>query len=163
LLAQLAKSCPIGSTECSLLGSNLLGNSLLNTGRTLSDLADSEGTTLAVDHNSEAVVVGEAGAFSTNGELLSLGGGFPLLVEVEGFNGLKDGASAGAAEDGESEFSESEATEGVHHAGEVGSINEDLLLVDNVNNDAKLSEIFSKVNEGDSAGFNKSSVYLKFN
>lgn len=119
------------------------------------------GALAAVDHNGEALVVAEGSALGEAGHLLGSRGSFPSLLHVGSLPGLEDGASAGTSLDLDRELGQSEATEGHDHAGETGTINEDLLVVQEINDDAQFAVISSEVNIAHAASLNVSSEHLK--
>lgn len=117
----------ISFTHCSLL----LGDDL-------NLLLDGEASLLSVDHNLEALEVGEVGASVSLCELLGNGGLGPLGGEVHFLGGLHEGASAGTTLNGDHHFGERESLEGHHHAGEVLSVDEHAVAVCDVN-DSRLA------------------------
>jgi hypothetical protein len=82
-------------------------------------------------------------------------------LDVSGFHGLDNAAVTGTLLEGEAEFGEGEATERVDHTGELVAVNEDALIVEDINNNANFTVIFTEVNVGNTASFDVSSEHLK--
>ena len=123
-------------------------------------LADGEASSLAVNHNLEALVVGEVGTGVLKSQLLGERHGIPLGSETLLLDGLAKGSSAGTALNVELQLGERESAHGHHHSGEVLSVNEDAVLVGNVDDGDLLAVVCSVVNERNSACFNKVLISL---
>jgi len=148
-----------GKSRCSVIAKSDWDSSLL-LGDHLHLLADGEGSLLSVDHDLEALEVGEVGAKTSLGQLLSNGGGGPLGGEI-GFLGSSDqGASAGSFLDVNLHSGERQSLERVNHSWEVLSVNENSVGVSNVHDGDLLSVVHSEVNECNSAGFHEVFVSL---
>ena len=78
-----------------------LESSLLLLGDGLDGLPHSSRTLLPVDHNLEALKVGQIGARLPLSELLREGGSGPLLGDISLLAGLHEGAGASATSDRE--------------------------------------------------------------
>ena len=141
-LLRFAKSC-VDSLEC------LLG-----------ELSHGEASSLSVDHDGEALHVGEAGASVESGHLLGDGSGVPLLLQAESLGGLEDGGGSGTAEHVQLQLGEGESSQGVQHAGEVLAIHQHAVLVSNIDDHDELAVVLAEVHVGNSAGFHESSVDL---
>lgn len=136
------------------------GSSLL-LGDDLDLLSDGEASVLFVDHDLEALQVGQVGTGVPGGQLLSEGSGGPLLVQIGGLNSLSEGAGAGATLDANLHSGEREPLEGHNAPGEASAIDEHAAAVSNVNNGDLLAVVFSVVNESNSSWFDKVFVSLE--
>lgn len=126
----------------------------------LGKLADGVRSSLSVNHNLEAFEVVKFGAGFALSKSSGRGGRLPLLFQIELLGDLNEGGGTGTAAQIHSQAGESESSHGVGHAGEVRSVDKRGVLVDNVSDDAHLSEVGSVVHVGNSARFNKLSVAL---
>ena len=127
----------------------------------VSDFPDGESPSLSVDHDGESLEVTQVGAGFSLGHLLGNGKSIETLLDIGGTPSLNDVASAGSSVEVGDDLGESQSSQRVDHSGEVGSINEDPVLVGNIYDHDNLAIILSKVNECDSAGFDESSIDLK--
>ena len=154
--------------QCSLLSALLAlgggGLTLSSSGGLLGDslnlLLDGEASLLAVDHNLEALDVGEVGAKGSDGKLLGDGGLSPLGSEAGLLGGLDEGSSAGATLKRDLHSGQRQSLQRQNHSWEVLGINEHAVLVSDVDDGDHLSVVVTEVNKGNSASFNEVFVSL---
>jgi hypothetical protein len=126
--------------------------------RSLFDLLDSFGdsvaSSLSVDHDSEALEVGEVGPSLSFLEFLGVGSLVKGGLDVVFLEGLEDSASASSAEHRNTMFGQGKSLDGVLAAREVRSVNEDGVHITDIDNNDALSVILSVRDPADSAGLN---------
>jgi hypothetical protein len=113
-----------------------------------------------VDHDLEALEVGEVGAEASLDQLLGNGGIGPLGGEIGFLASSDQGASASSFLNVKLHSGERQSLERVNHSGEVLSINENSVGVSNIHDGDLLSVVHSEVNERNSAGFHEVFVSL---
>ena len=108
-------------------------------------LRDDRALLLASDHHLEAVKVGHLRALDLLGLLLCPRRCFPLGVQVRLLGGGFDGADARVALDGQLEVGQRQPLEGDQLPGDVGvgTLNESLVVVRDVEDDGLLAFFFS--------------------
>lgn len=151
-----------GITRCSVGAWSDSGGSLLLLvlGDRLDLLSDGQASLLSVDHDLEALEVGQVGARLSLGELLGDGHGGPLVSERSLLDGPEKGARAGAALDRERQLGQRQSLQWHNHSWEVLAIDKDAVLVSNVHDGHHLSVVLSEVNESDSTCFDEVFVSL---
>ena len=140
------------------------GGLTFSSGRLLGDslnlLLDGEASLLAVDHNLEALDVGEVGAEASDGKFLGDGSLSPLGSEAGLLGGFDEGSSAGATLEGDLHSGQRQSLQRHNHSWEVLGINEHAVLVSDVDDGDHLSVVVTEVNKGNSASFNEVFVSL---
>ena len=115
---------------------------------------------LASDHNLESVEIVEGGPLLLGGKLLGPAGRLPLGLDLGVGPGLLDGLGAGVAGDLDGEVGEGDAAVGddlAADAGDVfGSVDEALVLVDDVDDGGKLAGLGSVVDEDNASNLDVS-------
>ena len=129
-------------------------------GDDLNLLSDGEGSLLPVDHDLEALKVGEVLASGSLGELLRDGHGGPLGGQTLLLHNLAKCASAGTTSNRNLHLGQRESLKWHNHSWEVLSVDKDTVLVRNVNDSDHLSVVVSEVNESNSASFHEVFVSL---
>ena len=130
-------------------------------GDDLNLLSDGKASLLPVDHDLEALEVGEICTFLSLGELLSDGHGGPLFSEFGFGDGLFEGSSAGSTLNGDLQLGQGQSLQWHNHSGEILTVDEDAVLVSDVDDSDHLTVVISEVNESDSACFHEVFVSLK--
>ena len=130
-------------------------------GDDLNLLSDGKASLLPVDHDLEALEVGEVGTLSSLGELNGDGHGGPLVGELAFGDGLLEGSSAASTLNGYLELGQRKSLKWHNHSWEVLTVDEDAVFVSDVDDSDLLSVVISEVNESDSACFHEVFVSLK--
>ena len=129
-------------------------------GDDLNLLSDGKALLLPVDHDLEALEVGELRTFLSLGELLGDGHGGPLFGESGLSGGLLEGSSAATTLNGDLQLGQGQSLQWHNHSGEVLTVDEDAVLVSDIDDSDHLTVVISEVNESNSAGFHEVFVSL---
>ena len=115
---------------------------------------------LASDHNLESVEIVEGGPLLLGGKLLGPAGRLPLGLDLGVGPGFLDGLGAGVAGNLDGEVGEGDAAVGddlTADAGDVlGSVDEALVLVDNIDDGSELAGLGSVVDEDNASNLDVS-------
>ena len=129
-------------------------------GSTSDLLSDSEGSLFSVEHNLEALEVGEVGTSVSLGQLLHEGGLLPGLLQTSGLRGLNQSACAGTTVHLNNRPGEGQSLEGQDRSGEVLAVDEHAVHVGDVHNSHLSAVVLSEVNVCNSAWFHEVFVSL---
>ena len=129
-------------------------------GDDLNLLSDGKALLLPVDHDLEALKVGELRTFLSLSELLSDGHGGPLIGESGLAGGFFKGSSAATTLNGNLQLGQGQSLQWHNHSGEVLTVDEDAVLVSDVDDSDLLTVVISEVNESNSACFHEVFVSL---
>ena len=129
-------------------------------GDDLNLLFDGKRSLLSVDHDLEALEIGEVCAGGSLSELLGNGGSGPLGGEAFLLGSLDQSAGTAATLNVKLHSGERKSLKWHDHSWEVLSVDEDAVLVSNVDDSDLLSVVLSIVYESNSAGFHEVFVSL---
>jgi len=129
-------------------------------GDDLNLLFDGKRSLLSVDHDLEALEIGEVCAGGSLSELLGNGGSGPLGGEAFLLGSLDQSAGTAATLNVQLHSGERKSLKWHDHSWEVLRVDEDAVLVSNVDDSDLLSVVLSIVYESNSAGFHEVFVSL---